>query len=67
VWDDRLHDAGRESGRGVGMSGQLFTPLCGCAGCHEEAAARIDHPNGTRTVCEGHINGHEVIEVIDDG
>jgi len=31
-------------------------------GCSEPAVAIIDHPDyGQRTVCEDHVDGHEVI------
>lgn len=40
-------------------------PTCGCLGCHEDADAVIDHPkHGERTVCEDHINGHEVVRRV---
>jgi len=35
--------------------------VCGCLGCSEPAHAVIDHEDaGRRTVCEDHINDHEV-------
>ena len=40
-------------------------PTCGCIGCTNPADAVIDHSNyGERTVCEDHINGHEVVRDV---
>ena len=40
-------------------------PTCGCLGCTNPADVVIRHPkHGERTVCEGDINGHEVIRHV---
>lgn len=40
-------------------------PYCGCTGCGEPADAVIDHSEyGRRTVCEDHVNGHEVVDHV---
>ena len=41
-------------------------PFCGWVGCGDPAVARIEHPeHGRRTVCETHIAGFPVVEVIE--
>lgn len=44
---------------------RFATKTCGALGCGADADAVIDHPtHGERTVCEGHINGHEVVRRV---
>jgi len=39
--------------------------VCGCAGCRRDPVAVINHrEHGTRVVCAGDINGHEVIRYV---
>jgi len=45
--------------------GERDGPVCGCLGCHEPAEKAIRHPkHGRRTVCEGHVDGHEVVDDV---
>jgi len=44
-------------------------PVCGCLGCRDDAAARVDHPDhGPRAVCPDHYpTGAAIIEFVDGG
>lgn len=39
--------------------------FCGCFGCTTDAKAVVHHPeHGERTVCDDHVENHEVLRYV---